>query len=146
MASRRFAREQALQILYQVDVRKCDANEALGNYWSREPADPEDMAFTAKLVQGVPAHEEEIDGLISEASINWKVARMSYVDRNILRLAVFEFLHVADVPTMVSINEAIEMAKRFGTSESGAFINGILDRVARNLELTTELGGEPGGA
>jgi len=144
MASRRFAREQALQILYQVDVRKCDANEALGNYWSREPGDPDDMAFTAKLVQGVPANEEQIDTLISEASINWKVARMSYVDRNILRLAVFEFLHMADIPTMVSINEAIEMGKRFGTTESGAFINGILDRVARNLDLTAELDGGAG--
>ena len=86
------------------------------------------------VVRGVREHLDRIDTLLGAASTNWKVSRMSYVDRNILRLGTFEILEMEDVPTMVSINEAIELGKRFGTTESGSFINGVLDRVAKNLD------------
>jgi len=136
MGSRRFSREQALQILYQRDLTDASVDEALRLFWQSEPADPEVVEFTGCLVRGVDEHSERIDQLISEASTNWKVPRMSFVDRNIMRMALFEFLELDEVPTMVSINEAIELGKRFGTTESSSFINGILDRVARNLSLT----------
>jgi N utilization substance protein B len=139
VGSRRQAREQALQILYQLDVTRDPAHQEVSRvFWSVTPADADVVEFADSVVAGVCAQTERIDALITEASHNWKVARMSYVDRNILRLAVFEFLEKADVPPMVSINEAIELGKRFGTNESGAFINGILDRIARGLNLTGE--------
>ena len=139
MGSRRQAREQALQILYQLDLTKNPAHQEVSRvFWSVTPSDADVVEFAESVVTGVCAQAERIDALITEASHNWKVARMSYVDRNILRLAVFEFLEKSDVPTMVSINEAIELGKRFGTNESGAFINGILDRIARGLNLTGE--------
>ena len=140
MSSRRLAREQAVQILYQADLTGCEPEDALTLYWQqesndpgRDPPDPADIEFASRLVRGVTSQGERVDELISAASINWKVQRMSYVDRNILRVAVYEFIDLADVPTMVSINEAIELGKRLGTTESGAFINGILDKIARNL-------------
>jgi N utilization substance protein B len=137
VGSRRQAREQALQLLYQLDVTNDSGYESASKvFWSVEPADPDVVDFAGSVVRGVCEQVERIDVLIGEASHNWKVQRMSYVDRNILRLAVFEFLEKSDVPPMVSINEAIELGKRFGTVESGAFINGILDRIARGLNLT----------
>ena len=136
MGTRRKAREHSLQLLYQVDMTGADVEEAIRLHWSREPADPEVTDFADRLARGTLEHLERIDQLIGDASINWKVSRMSYVDRNILRLATFEFLEMHEVPPMASLNEAIELGKRFGTTESGAFINGILDRIARNLDLT----------
>jgi transcription antitermination protein NusB len=134
--SRRHGREQALQLLYQVDLTDADMDTAVRLHWAAEAADPDVVDFADRLARGTVDHLDRIDELIGEASHNWKVRRMSHVDRNILRLAVFEFLEMTDIPTMVSINEAIELGKRFGTTESGAFINGILDRIARNLDLT----------
>jgi N utilization substance protein B len=135
MGGRRQAREQALQVLYQLDVTGGDTAEALRGFWANEPAEPDVEAFARTLVEAVQEHRARIDDLITAASTNWKIGRMSFVDRNVLRLCVGEFLGCDDVPPMVSINEAIELGKRFGTTESGAFINGILDRIARNLDL-----------
>lgn len=135
MGSRRHAREQALQILYGLDVAGIDVEEALRLHWAVEAAAPDVVDFASMLARGTLENLPRIDSLIAEASINWKVSRMSFVDRNILRLAVFEFLELPDIPAMASLNEAIELGKRFGTGESGAFINGILDRIARNLCL-----------
>lgn len=132
--SRRLAREQALQVLYQLDLHAGDVEQVLKLWWQAEPADPDVVDFAGALVRGVRRQLEEIDTLLGAASTNWKVSRMSYVDRNILRLGTFEILAMDDVPTMVSINEAIELGKRFGTTESGSFINGVLDRVAKNLD------------
>lgn len=142
MGSRRQAREQALQLLYQVDIGQASIDEALRRFWETEeqPTDPDVVEFARILARGVTNHAERIDDLIADASINWKLARMSFVDRNILRIAVFEFLEREDIPAMVSMNEAIELGKRFGTTESGSFINGILDRIARNLGLTSRKG------
>ncbi len=132
--SRRLAREQALQVLYQLDLHPAGVDETLELWWKAEPNGADIVEFAGAVVRGVREHCTRIDGLLAEASINWKVSRMSYVDRNILRLGVFEMLEMGDVPTMVSINEAIELGKRFGTTESGSFINGVLDRVAKNLD------------
>ena len=137
MGSRRQAREQALQLLYQADMSEGSVEEVLRRFWETEdePTDPDVVEFARILVRGVTTHGDRIDQLIGDASINWKVARMSFVDRNILRIAVFEFIEREDIPAMVSMNEAIELGKRFGTSDSGSFINGILDRIARNLGI-----------
>ncbi len=139
MGSRRQAREQALQLLYQVDIGQSSLDDALRRFWENEeqPTDPDVAEFARILARGATNHAERVNELITEASINWRINRMSYVDRNILRLAVFEFLECEDIPAMVSMNEAIELGKRFGTTESSSFINGILDRIARNLGLTS---------
>ena len=138
MASRRLAREQALQLLYELDLASSDPERAMVLFWEREPADLDVVEFASKIVRGVLGEHERIDEKITQASINWRLTRMSYVDRNILRMAVWEFLYGGDIPPNVTMNEAIELAKRFGTSDSGAFVNGILDRVARNLDLVGE--------
>ncbi len=136
MGGRRRSREQALQVLYQLDLNGGETAAALATFFEREPADPDGVEFVSSLVHGVRDHLERIDGLIGDASTNWKVSRMSYVDRNILRLGVLELTEMPDIPPMVSMNEAIELGKRFGTTDSGSFINGVLDRVARNLDLS----------
>ncbi len=141
MGSRRRAREQALQILYQVDAGAGDLEEVLRVFWDEPPADDEGVLFTGRLARGVTAHRDELDERIEAHSINWKLHRMPAVDRNILRLAVYEILHCEDIPTMVSINEAIELGKQFSTGESGAFINGILDKISRQEDPAP---GEPG--
>jgi N utilization substance protein B len=94
-------------------------------------ADSEEVEFTRSLVAGVEERVEEVDKLIEAASLNWRLSRMPTVDRNILRLAAYELLACEDVPASVSINEAVELAKRFGEKESGSFVNGILDRIAQ---------------
>ena len=135
MGTRRQAREAALSVLYQVDVAKTSAEEALRLYWKGQSADDDVVEFASALVRGVTSHRVRIDELISDASNNWKLPRMSFVDRNILRIGTFEMLELENVPTMVALNEAIELGKRYGTTDSGGFINGILDRIARNLKV-----------
>ena len=93
----------------------------------------EELAFAEVLVKGVWENKDAIDRLLTDSSTNWRVARMAVVDRNILRIGVFEMQHLADIPPRVTLNEAIEIGKRYGTSESGAFINGILDKIATQL-------------
>ncbi|MGZ3405272.1 MAG: transcription antitermination factor NusB [Polyangia bacterium] len=145
MGTRRRAREFALQILYQLDVQEQLSDEqAIGMFWRSFAATAEaegalaaDLGeiqpFAEKLVRGVREHLAEIDGQIQNASKNWRLERMARVDRNLLRLALYELKFVDDVPAKVAINEAIEIAKRYGTSESSAFVNGILDRCREEL-------------
>jgi transcription antitermination protein NusB len=139
MGSRRRGREVALQILYQLDVQdQLTDEQALGLFWrhfatrDEEPVseldNDEARGFAEELVKGVRAHLAEIDTQLGQASKNWRLERMARVDRNLLRLALFELKWSADVPAKVAINEAIEIAKRYGTAESPAFVNGILDR------------------
>ena len=140
MASRRRAREYALQALYEADLRSIDVEDALNHLWSgalegddeelRAPED-EEVSFAQRLVSGVGAHRPQLDALLEESSTNWRVARMPIVDRNILRLASYELVHCSDIPLNVSINEALELAKRYSAKESRAFVNGILDRVCK---------------
>ncbi len=145
MGTRRRAREFALQILYQLDAQAELADEqAIALFWRNfaasaeaEGAQPADLGeiqpFAEKLVRGVRQHLAELDAQIQSASKNWRLERMARVDRNLLRLALYELKYVSDVPAKVAINEAIEIAKRFGTHESSAFVNGILDRCREEL-------------
>jgi N utilization substance protein B len=135
MGARRIARERALQALYQLDMlQNTNPLDALESAWSAStdegPKEPEAHAFALELVKGVRERLAEIDKLIEDHSHNWRLDRMSRIDRNVLRLGIFELKYRADIPRKVSINEAVELGKTFGTEESSAFINGLLDRVA----------------
>jgi N utilization substance protein B len=132
MRSRTKAREYALQMLYQLDIRQASSGEIIEEFWrGHEP--PEDIkAFANQLFAGTVEHVATIDPLIASHADNWALKRMAVIDRNILRLGVFELLHEEDVPPKVCINEAIELAKRFGDTESSKFINGILDTVHKS--------------
>jgi N utilization substance protein B len=132
MGKRRRARELALQYLYQWDFHGPENEEACRLFWESQGDPSEVKTFARRIVDGVKEQKQEIDGLIESQSKHWKLYRMSRVDRNILRIAVFELLD-ADTPPKVSIDEAIEVGKKFGTSDSGAFINGILDQICKKL-------------
>ena len=128
------ARERALQALYQIDVAATDLDEALARFWpSFEPVEREVREGAEALVRGVANHRREIDEVIEQVSTNWRMDRMAKVDRNVLRLAVFELRWRNDVPVKVCINEAIELGKKYGSESSAAFVNGVLDRVAAAL-------------
>ena len=141
--ARRRAREFALQALYQRDIGSNSAEASLRALWQQQlddvgmdgtkPAGDSEIEFTRMLVMGVASRGDEIDRLIEKASANWRIPRMPTIDRNILRLASYELLCCADIPASVSINEAIELAKRFGEKDSRAFVNGILDRIAAEV-------------
>lgn len=128
MSTRRKARERALQILYRVDIAEGGAPENFTP--DSDTAIPEEaLEYSVHLVNGVLENKKAIDSSIEEAAENWSLERMAIVDRNILRIAAFELLYCPDVPSKVAIDEAVELAKRFGSDESPPFINGILDRV-----------------
>jgi transcription antitermination protein NusB len=127
------ARERALQALYQIDVAAEGIDDALARFWkSFEPVEREVMSLAEGLVRGVAKHRRAIDETIERVSINWRLDRMAKVDRNVLRLAIYE-LSETDVPVKVVINEAIELGKKYGSESSGAFVNGVLDKVAAGL-------------
>jgi N utilization substance protein B len=129
---RRTAREYALQILFQLDIRKEKPSAVvLRHFWVEYQPDDEVRAFAEDIIRGTYKHLAEINKLIHACAKNWSLDRMAVVDRNVLRLAVYEILYRMDIPTSVTINEAIEIAKKYGTEESGSFVNGILDSVAR---------------
>lgn len=131
MSARTKAREMALQILYKVDIAEGTIEEAFTNGMAKAMEDAA-FAYCGTLTRGVIEKRAEIDSAIGAFSENWTVDRMAVVDRNVLRIAVYELLYCPDVPYKVVIDEAIELAKRFGAEQSGAFINGILDRVYKN--------------
>ena len=123
-----------MQALFYIDSRQCNPDEGI-NLFCRSNAPPKKaLPFFLKLVSGVNAGKPAIDAVIERFSSNWKISRMSGVDRNILRIAVFELMCCPDIPAKVTINEAIDIGKRFGTEESGAFINGILDSINQAVE------------
>lgn len=121
-----------MQILYQVDVTRDASSAAIDNFWASsnlEDTDESVKEFSLRLVNGVIANIEEIDKKISEYAQNWKLERMAIVDRNIMRLGCFELIYCEDIPAKVSINEAVDLAKKFSGAESGKFVNAILDKV-----------------
>jgi N utilization substance protein B len=134
MGTRRRSRELAMQALFHMDMNANLSEDQLELYLSCFPPSKKTHTFFLKLVRGVIRAGSELDSVIERFSSNWKISRMSCVDRNVLRLAVFEMLYCKDIPAKVSINEAIDVGKKFGTEESGAFINGILDSVRINIE------------
>lgn len=129
MGLRREGRELALQMLYAQDALKGDLREALRGFRDGVDAPQRIREFAEGLVMGVQEHHEEIDEAIRARSKNWSLSRMPRVDLNIMRLATFELLFRPDIPKKVSINEAIEIAKKYGDKESPAFVNGILDEL-----------------
>ncbi len=134
MRKRTRAREVALKYLYQLDLRGSEFLSELSPFLEEAAAPGEVRDYARKLVQGYLADAQSIDGLIVSLSRNWELGRMAVIDRNILRMAIHELKAKDDVPPKVAINEAIELGKRFSTKDSGAFINGILDRVKSILE------------
>ena len=138
MGRRRKAREVALQFLYQLDQHgDTDPTAHEAEFWSRHPVDEATRAFASALVRGAMSRHTEVDKLIAQYTEHWDLDRMAVVDRNILRLAVYELLDQGTAPPKVAINEAIEISKKFGTGESSRFINGILDRVHKELRAAS---------
>jgi N utilization substance protein B len=132
MGQRHQARKLVLQFLYQMDATGGELEPALERFRQAFGLDPKLADFFLRLVRGVVGQRDNLDEMIQSRSHNWKVARMAKVDRNILRLAVYELAFCEDVPDKVAINEAVELAKDFGTDESGSFINGVLDSIRLN--------------
>ena len=131
---RRQARECALQLLYELDVRgDSDLGPVIDAFWRRQAVPDDVRTFADGLVRGVKAHQIEIDDLIAKFAEHWDLDRMAVVDRNLLRAGIWELLWGVDVPPKVAINEALEIARRFSTEESTRFVNGLLDRVRREL-------------
>jgi N utilization substance protein B len=137
--SRSRCREWALQFLYQAEFAGGRGPEHLESFWRHFQAEGPPPAYLAELVAGVAAHLVELDALIARYSEHWRVERMNVVDRNLLRLAIFELLYEPEVPPKVVINEAVEVAKRFGTEASGAFVNGLLDRIREAVGREVEV-------
>ena len=137
MGKRREGREAAVQYLVYRDLNRGSRPEETDGFWELRPAGQTTRNFAMGLVAGVIEHQAEVDERISRYLEHYELHRLAVVDRNVLRLAIYEMLHRADIPPVVSINEAIEVAKRFGAEESSRFVNGILDRV--KLDLTRPL-------
>lgn len=144
MGTRRRARECALQLLYMLEYHRPVAAFLPTMYWEDRTEDPATREFADRLVKGVIERLEEVDHLIRKASLNWRIDRMATVDRNILRLATYELLAVPDTPVKVVLNEAIELSKRYGSEDSSAFVNGVLDKVASLLRSETSGEGAEG--
>ena len=126
-ATRRDARERALSLLYEAAVKHQDVDRVLGDL--PVPPDP----YAVAVVTGVATHRDRIDELVSGAAVGWELDRMAVVDRTVMRMATWELLERPDVPTAVVIDEAVELAKRFSTDQSGSFVNGVLATVARQV-------------
>jgi N utilization substance protein B len=123
-----------MQALFYMDIHQNASQELLERFCEYFAPPEKARPFFLKLVNGVLATRSEIDALIERYSENWQLSRMSLVDRNVIRIAVYEMLYCSDIPPKVSINEAVDVGKKFGTEESGAFINGIIDRIRIELE------------
>ena len=136
MRPRRKAREIAMQVLYGLDVSRGNLKETIDLFWKNFDVPEKVKAFSSILVEGAWNNRKQIDTLIGGCAENWSVERMSRVDRSILRMAVYELLYCRDIPPKVAINEAIDLGKLFGSENSGAFINGVLDALYTKLRET----------
>jgi len=134
MGKRREGREAAVQFLFHHDMNAGKDDDLAGDFWELRPSTKNVREFSEALIKGVLANKADIDQRISKCTANYEISRIAVVDRNILRIAIYEMFFCNDVPPVVSINEAIEIAKKFGAEESGRFVNGILDRA--KLDLT----------
>jgi transcription antitermination factor NusB len=146
MRRRTKAREIALQFLYQRDLRGEEVMGFMTEFIASETAEKEIREFATRLAVGAIRNMPEADQRLREVTRNWDLSRMATVDRNILRMAVFELLHCHDIPPKVTINEAIEIGKKFSTANSGAFINGILDRIRLDAIQIEEAGTSADGS
>jgi len=135
MSARRKSRELALQVLYQLEMSGDASEQALHSFAESFEHSPKARAFGEDLVRGVLARRAEIDACIAAASEHWRVERLSRIDANVIRIAVYEMITPPGLPLEVAINEAVEVARRFGTAESPSFVNGVLDQIAKRLGL-----------
>jgi len=133
LGRRRKSREFALQVLYQLNITKQNVITALTQFQEHFLSNGKTDAFLKRLVLGVLEHCQELDRLIEQYSENWRLDRINIIDRNILRMALFELLYCEEIPPKVTINEAIDLGKRYGSEDSGSFINGILDRIQNEV-------------
>lgn len=143
MRKRSKAREFALQVLYQIEVTKDTPQACLEDFWKSRQGEESHASvkeFTENLVKEVAGHKDELDKMISEAAQNWELDRMAVVDKNILRMAACELLFMPDIPPKVAINEAIDIAKKYGDENSGKFVNGILDNINKTKRPHAEKG------
>ena len=138
MGKRRRSRELAIKILFHLEFSRDDPGIAFDLICNNFGASEDVKPFSKELVSGVCVHLKEIDSLIGNSSKNWRLERIAKVDRSILRLAAYELLYRDDIPPKVSINEAVDLGKKFGTEESGAFINGILDKIYSTLKFDSK--------
>ncbi|MFH1263574.1 MAG: transcription antitermination factor NusB [Pseudomonadota bacterium] len=134
MGSRSRAREQALQILYFIDLTGTAVDEALRLFHANFESEEEEFEFACTLVTGITGKLAELDQKIEGCSENWRLSRMPRIDRNILRMGAFEILFAPEIPPAVAMDEAIELAKKYGEEHSPPFVNGILDRISKNRE------------
>jgi len=134
MSSRHEAREWAVQLLFEHDFNPNTPEDALSEFWSPRHPTPKGREFAESLYLGVLNHKADIDRLIQQYADNWDLKRMPAVDRNIMRLAIFEMMHRSDIPPVVTINEAVDLAKVYGGTDSGRFVNGILDRARKDID------------
>ena len=137
MGARRKARELAVQMLYQYDLSGNLPETIVSTFEELQKSKPNTREFAIKIFHGTVAHMAKLDEMIQQQADNWRLSRMAVVDRNIIRLSVYEFLHEDDTPKLVIIDEAIEIAKKFGTEKSSQFINGILDGILKRYNLAS---------
>ncbi len=146
MGKRHDAREWAVQFLFQRDFNSGELDDAFQDFWADQDRKASDRmrAFTEDLVRGVEGHRDEIDVLLKRCAEHWDVHRMGAVDRNVMRVALYEMLHCPDIPPVVSINEAVDIAKALSSLESARFVNGILDRALKEVDRPQREAQPPG--
>jgi transcription antitermination protein NusB len=133
MSKRREGREAAVQFLYQLDIHGDPAENLSGDFWALREGGGKVRAFAEELISGVALHRAELDERIKKVAQNFTIERLNVVERNILRLAIYEMFYNLEVPPVVAINEAIEIAKKFAGEDSGKFVNGLLDKVKADV-------------
>jgi N utilization substance protein B len=140
MGARRKARELALQMLFQHDMSGNAPDQIIATFEELQKSKPNTREFATKIFRGTVEHISELDDIIQNQAENWRLSRMAAVDRNIIRMSVYEFMHEDDTPKLVIIDEAIEIAKKYGTQKSSQFINGILDGILKRYNLGADEG------
>lgn len=133
MGARRSGREAGLQMLFQLECSSTTPEQTIDLFWRTFESDPEGRSYADAILRGVAENTKAIDVKITAASQNWRLERMSRVDRNLLRMSTWELMYRSDIPRAVVIDEAVELAKSFGTEDSSSFVNGVLDRVANDI-------------
>ena len=137
MGARRKARELALQMLFQHDMAANEPDMIISTFEDLQKSKANTREFAEKIFRGTVSHLAEIDEMIQAQAENWRLSRMAVVDRNIIRMSIYEFLHESETPKLVIIDEAVEIAKKFGTQKSSQFINGILDGILKRYNLAS---------
>jgi N utilization substance protein B len=134
MGQRRKAREETLRILFRLEFENTQAEKTLNQYWENKKASEEIKEYSNWLVNGIISNQSKIDNIIQQISEHWRISRMALVDRNILRMAVFELLYEENIAPAIIINEAIEIAKKYSGDEAATFVNGVLDAIRKSLK------------